>query len=100
MRAFVQLATEMPLEDELLARRRTVRALDTADAIREGVPCYVAAESFAVSDEDAVTAWVTRVSHDHWLVREFPDRFEAAWEYPGMKPLFSTVGTPDGADEA
>src|SRR4051812_46253004 len=105
--AVVKLTASMPLADELLARRRALRAIDVAEARRDGVQMYVAAEDI---ESEEVRARVTRVAHDHPLLREHPGLFEPAMTHPAQKSLHDPVphscttapdgGRPDGKTAA
>src|SRR3954471_12815625 len=84
MRSLVSsLDPALSLDAELLARRRALRALETTEALDDGVRFFIARESFELGgDADPVVADQTRVAADHWLVSDFPDRFEVALQYP------------------
>jgi hypothetical protein len=99
MTTVAPLTPDMSWDEELLARQRTIRALDTAEAIADGVSLFVAVEDFPIGADDAVIAGVTRVSRDHWLVRDFPGRFEVAWEHLGNRPLCISDAESDDTDD-
>jgi hypothetical protein len=95
-RLVVALDASMSLETEFLARRRTLRALDTTEALDQGISCFVARESFELGgDEEPVVADRTRVAADHWLVHEYPDRFETALAFPIGAPSRPTSEAED-----
>lgn len=82
------LSDTLSLDDELRHRARAIRAVEVAEALEEGVPRFVAVESFCIGADDRVIAGQTRVAWDHWLIRDRPEAFIAAWPNPAQRPLY------------
>jgi hypothetical protein len=95
MRFDVRLPGDLPLEAELRHRQRAVRALEVATALEEGVPRFLAVESFELGAGDRVIAGETRVSWGHWLVTDRPEAFIPALPHPAQRPIYDE-GDADG----